>query len=116
MWSRTCSAIELEPMTDKRRSQRKTISRHAKIQFSNGSLPRDCLITDISEGGVRLHVEGVDVPDQFVLLLTDGGGTTRPRDCSVVWRLGLELGAEFMSASRDERASSAPPAMAPAAL
>jgi hypothetical protein len=104
-------------MTDKRRSKRKTISRHAKIQFSGGSLPRDCLITDISEGGVRLHVEGVDVPDQFVLLLTDGGGDTRPRDCSVVWRLGLELGAKFMvGASRDERASSAPPAMAPAAV
>ena len=102
-------------MTDKRRSQRKTISRHAKIQFSNGSLPRDCLITDISEGGVRLHVEGVDVPDQFVLLLTDGSGATRPQDCSVVWRLGLELGAKFMvGASGDERASSAAPAMAPA--
>ena len=103
-------------MTDKRRSKRKTISRHAKIQFSGGSLPRDCLITDISEGGVRLHVEGVDVPDQFVLLLTDGSGT-RPRDCSVVWRLGLELGAKFMVVvGLDERASSAPPAMAPAAV
>jgi PilZ domain len=104
-------------ITDKRRSKRKTISRHAKIQFSNGSLPRDCLITDMSEGGVRLHVEGVDVPDQFVLLLTDGSGTTRPQDCSVVWRLGLELGVKFaVHAGRDSQSSAAMPAAAPAAV
>jgi hypothetical protein len=96
------------PMTDKRRSRRKTISRHGKIQVADGSLPRDCLITDVSEGGVRLHVEGVDVPDHFVLLLSDGDGNAHPRDCRVVWRLGLELGAKFtVAVGRDEKASNA---------
>ena len=102
---------------DKRKSKRKSISRHAKIQFANGSLPRDCLITDFSAGGVRLHVEGVDVPDQFVLLMSDGDGVARPRDCSVVWRLGLELGAKFtVQVGRNEPSPAAMPASAPAAV
>jgi hypothetical protein len=101
-------------MSDQRRSKRKAINRHAKIQFTGASLARDCLITDISEGGVRLHVEGVDVPDRFVLLLSDVDGGARPRDCSVVWRLGLELGAKFaIAAGRDDKASKATPAIAP---
>jgi len=82
-------------LADRRNSKRLTLNRHAKIQVAGGSLPRDCLISNISHGGVRLHVEGVDVPDRFVLLLADGTGSARPRDCSVVWRLGYEVGAEF---------------------
>lgn len=82
----------------KRQSNGHEISRHAKIQLAGGSLPRDCLLTNISEGGVRLHVEGIDVPDHFVLLLSDGSGSAKPRDCSVVWRLGFEVGAEFTDA------------------
>lgn len=81
-------------MKEKRGSKRRAINRHAKIQLAGGSLPRDCLVTDISEGGVRLHVEGVDVPDRFALLLA--GGDARPRDCKVVWRLGYEVGAKFI--------------------
>jgi PilZ domain-containing protein len=105
------------PMTDKRRSRRKTISRHGKIQVADGSLPRDCLVTDFSEGGVRLHVEGFDVPDRFVLLLSDGDGNARPRDCSVVWRLGLELGAKFtVAVGRDDKTSGAAPAVDPTAV
>jgi PilZ domain len=81
---------------DRRNSKRRTLNRHAKIQVAGGALPRDCLISNISDGGVRLHVEGVDLPDRFVLLLADGTGSPRPRDCSVVWRLGYEVGAEFI--------------------
>jgi hypothetical protein len=83
----------------RRQSKGFGISRHAKIQLAGSSLPRDCRLTNISEGGVRLHVEGIDVPDRFVLLLSDDRGSARPRDCSVVWRLGYELGAEFTDSS-----------------
>ena len=85
---------------DRRQFERRAISRLARIQVSGGALPRDCLLTNISDGGVRLHVEGIDVPDRFVLLLSDGSGSARPRDCNVVWRLGFELGAEFINSSR----------------
>ena len=69
-----------------------SLNRVAKIQ-SAGSLPRDCLVTDISDGGARLYAEGIVVPDQFVLLLT--GSQVVRRECRVVWRLGNEIGVEF---------------------
>jgi len=81
---------------DRRQSRRRLISRMAKIQVATGTLPRDCLITDISDGGVRLHVEGFEVPDEFVLLLSGDGVAARERAYRVVWRLGYEIGAEFV--------------------
>lgn len=72
----------------------------AKVQVAAGTLPRDCLITDISEGGVRLHVEGFEVPDDFVLLLSGDGLAVNERAFRVVWRLGYEIGAEAVGAMR----------------
>ena len=72
------------------------VNRVAKIQFGSGTLPRDCLITDISDGGVRLHVEGFDVPDDFVLLLSGDDIGAKERIYRVVWRLGYEIGAKFV--------------------
>jgi hypothetical protein len=81
---------------DRRLSRRRYMNRVAKIQFGSGSLPRDCLITDISDGGVRLHVEGFDVPDEFVLLLASDDAAAKERIYKVVWRLGYEIGAKFI--------------------
>ncbi|HWL03993.1 MAG TPA: PilZ domain-containing protein [Xanthobacteraceae bacterium] len=80
-------------MNDRRRAARHRIDRHAKIHCGAGSLPRDCLVTDISDTGVRLHSETFAVPDSFVLMLS--GAATDRRECRVVWRLGYEVGAEF---------------------
>jgi len=84
---------------ERRRAHRRRINRVAKIQVGNGALPRDCLITDISTSGVRLHVEGFDVPDDFVLILA---GEDLAKECNyhVVWRLGHEIGARFVSLVR----------------
>lgn len=82
--------------TDRRGGNRRVINRLAKIQVGAGALPRDCLITDISDGGVRLHVEGFDVPDDFVLLLSDEAPGAKERSYRVVWRLGPEVGARFV--------------------
>ena len=84
--------------TERRSWQRRTIRRQAKIILV-GSPPRDCLVMNISDSGVRLYVEGVKVPERFVLLLSDGEGHPKPRDCKVAWRLDFELGAEFLDAS-----------------
>ena len=78
-----------EQPKDRRRSERHLVRGPAQLLF--GSLPRDCWISDISDGGVRLHAEGIEVPDDFTLLLN----RTQRRDCRVVWRLGHEIGAEF---------------------
>ena len=64
----------------------------AKIQFGVDSLPRDCTITDISDGGVRITAENLDVPAEFTLILSTG----RPRLCRLAWRIGCEFGAHFI--------------------
>jgi hypothetical protein len=81
-------------LQERRRHTRHTINRVAKIQPAAGLLPRDCLVTDISESGARLYAEGIVVPESFVLVLT--GSQTIRRDCKVVWRLGNEIGVEFV--------------------
>jgi hypothetical protein len=89
---------------ERRRSSRCLIDRVAKIQFGADTLPRDCRITDISTGGVRLHVEGFEVPANFVLFLS-GENLAQKHDyqeCNyeVVWRLDHEIGARFVGLVR----------------
>ena len=75
---------------ERRRTERHAIRGMGKILGGTGSLPRDCWISDISDGGARLHSEA-DVPDEFSLILPGGGR----RECRVVWRLGHEAGVAF---------------------
>jgi hypothetical protein len=81
---------------DRRGAERRQLNRVAKIQFGTGTLPRDCLITDISDSGVRIQVDGFDVPDDFVLLLAGDEVGANERVYRVVWRLGSEIGARFL--------------------
>ncbi len=83
----------------RRRSARHRCFRPAKIQLEGGALPRDCLAIDISNRGVRLNVEGLDVPEEFVLLLSKDG-VVQKSTCKVVWRFGNELGAKFINVIR----------------
>jgi hypothetical protein len=77
---------------DRRKSERQPCRRGAKIQFGNGGLPRDCIVTDISAGGVKIVAEQIDLPPQFTIILSAG----RPRQCRLAWRIGFEFGAEFI--------------------
>ena len=79
---------------NRRQTERHALRGLAKIQLGTGSLLRDCWISDISDGGVRLHAEGMDVPDEFTLVLSGVNGGRR--DCRVAWRLGHEIGAQFV--------------------
>jgi hypothetical protein len=81
-------------LKDRRQSPRQVINRIAKFHAGGGSLPRDCMVTDISENGARLYSEA-DIPERFTLSLL-GDGTSMRRECRVVWRLGGELGVEFI--------------------
>jgi hypothetical protein len=65
----------------------------AKAVIGVGILAHDCVVIDMSDDGVRLHVAGFDVPDEFVLLLT-GDGVVRESKYRVVWRRGHELGGQ----------------------
>jgi hypothetical protein len=79
-------------LVNRRRSERQMCRSLARIQFGTGSLPRDCTITDISAGGVKVIAEYVDVPPEFTIILSEG----RPRQCRLAWRIGCEFGAQFV--------------------
>ena len=83
---------------ERRKLARRVINRVARFSGDDGSLPRSCLITDISDGGARLYSEA-DMPQKFTLQVSSDGGDAR-RDCRVVWRLGCEVGVEFTDVAR----------------
>ena len=62
---------------ERRQHPRYTINRIAKFQADAYSLPRDCMITDMSKQGARLFADGVEVPDQFDLLISGDKGVRR---------------------------------------
>jgi PilZ domain-containing protein len=77
---------------NRRRSERRICRSLAKIQFGTGGLPRDCMVTDISDGGVKIVAEFLEPPPEFTLIFSEG----RPRQCRLAWRIGCEFGAEFI--------------------
>jgi len=79
-------------LANRRSSERSQCRRGAKIQFGTGSLPRDCLITDVSAGGVKIIAEHLEIPSEFTIILSEG----RPRQCRLAWRIGCEFGAQFV--------------------
>jgi len=78
-------------LMNRRRSERRQCKSLAKIQLGTG-LPRDCTITDISEGGVKVIAEYLEIPPEFTIYLSEG----RPRQCRLAWRIGCEFGAQFV--------------------
>jgi PilZ domain len=82
--------------TLRRRSTRRHHYRAAKIQLGGDTPVRDCLVINISKGGVRLNVEGLDVPDEFVLFLSSDE-IVQESMCKVAWRFGDEVGAKFVA-------------------
>jgi len=85
-------------LKERRKTPRRAINRVAQYYTGAGALPRSCYITDMSDTGARLYCEA-GMPDSFILSVFDDGGEMR-RDCRVVWRLGGELGIEFVGRER----------------
>jgi hypothetical protein len=46
----------------------------------------------MSDGGVKVIAEYLDVPPEFTITLPTG----RPRQCRLAWRIGCEFGAQFV--------------------
>jgi hypothetical protein len=80
---------------DRRRSERLACNRLAKIHFQYGRLPRDCMITDVSESGVKVIAEDCDMPAEFTVMFSTG----HSRRCRLQWRNGYEFGAEYIDYS-----------------
>jgi hypothetical protein len=80
-------------LMNRRKTERRLCRSFAKIQFGTGSLPRDCTITDVSDGGVKVIAEYLDVPSEFTIIMSSA---SRPRQCRLAWRIGYEFGAQFI--------------------
>lgn len=80
--------------SNRRKTERFSLRGLAYVRSGAASRPREVRVTDISDGGVRLYAEGVDVPDYFTIYFSSPNSP--PRECRVAWRLGDEVGAEFV--------------------
>ena len=85
-----------QTLEDRRQTPRQGIARVAKIQLGNGGKPLYCIVTDVSDGGVRIHANEFEVPDEFGLLLDDNG-PSQVGTYKVIWRRDGEVGAKLVS-------------------
>jgi PilZ domain len=77
---------------ERRKTERRVVNGPAKFRAAADASAHDCVVMDMSDGGVRMCAETADVPDEFILDLDGEAG----RRCQVVWRLDAEIGAEFV--------------------
>jgi hypothetical protein len=90
---------KLEKLEDLRQSPRYPLERLAKLQPPDGGQPRYCLVTDVSDGGVRLRgFGGSEIPDEFVLTIS-GDGPAKDGSYMVIWRLGSDVGARLIDST-----------------
>ncbi len=84
------------PREERRQTRRHRLGKLATIKLGVGIAPRYCLVTNVSPEGVCLHVNGIDVIDEFVLLF-HGDKIAQDGTYKVVWRSGQGVGAKFIS-------------------
>jgi hypothetical protein len=79
---------------ERRKGPRRKINRVAHFYSEICPPARPCTVKNISEGGARLFSE-TDMPPTFTLSVSGEDVMVR-RECRVIWRLGGELGVEFI--------------------
>jgi hypothetical protein len=84
---------------EERRQSHRRHYRVAKIELEAGIRARGCRLIEISDSGVRLHVKGLHIPDDFVLL-TSGNGIVREDTYKVISRRGHQVSAKFVGILR----------------
>jgi hypothetical protein len=83
---------------ESRKAPRRSLRYPAWIELGQSGV-RECQLSDVSRGGARLSVADPDnVPDEFVLRLSQGGATRRKS--RIVWRSKTEIGIEFLKEPR----------------
>lgn len=82
--------LGIDMLANRRTSERRQCRRLAKIQLGTG-LPRDCTITDLSDGGAKVIAEHLEIPAHFTIIFSTGA-----RQCRLAWRIGCEFGVEFI--------------------
>jgi hypothetical protein len=89
--------MALLDVEEKRHSPRLRLGRLATIKLGAGMPPRCVLVTNVSEDGVRLLLNGIDSIDEFVLLFHGNGGPARDGTYKLAWRKDNDVGAKFVN-------------------
>jgi hypothetical protein len=80
-------------MPERRKFERTKVQKAAKIVTGCSEPLLDCVVLNLSVGGVWLKVANVaDIPDEFALTF-DAARTLRP--CRVAWRSKNTIGVAF---------------------
>ena len=81
-----------------RKKRRRQFHYKATVLVDEKGTRLPCSLTDVSEGGARILLESdCDLPERFVLLLTESGEAWRR--CRVIWRRGKTVGVAFPDAN-----------------
>lgn len=75
----------------RRRAKRHPVEHLATLL--TGTSSRYCVVSELSDGGIRIKTIGYAVPNEFALLLTE---RAIPRRYRVVWRVGSDVGAKLI--------------------
>ena len=76
------------------REHRQRVLKKGVISYSEGHISIECVVRDLSSGGVRLHFPvSTPVPDNFDLSIPMDGLTAQ---CLCRWRKGQVIGATFV--------------------
>ena len=79
---------------DFRKSRRQSLHYPAWIFLGPEQPPHKCMLSDVSNSGAKMIIQGdLEPPPEFILFLSADGKTRR--NCRVVWRNGASLGVEF---------------------
>jgi hypothetical protein len=78
---------------ERRRRPRQRVEYLATMVAGEGAV-RDCLVTEMSDGGVRITAHGYRVPDEFALRSSGNGAAKAYR---VIWRIGHDVGARLIN-------------------
>ncbi len=89
--------MTLLDIDEKRRSHRQRLGRLATMKLGAGMPPRYVLVTNVSDDGVRLLLNGIEAIDEFVLLFHGNGGPARDGTYRLAWRKNNDVGAKFVS-------------------
>ena len=78
---------------ERRRAKRQGVEYLATMVTNGGNPSRYCLVSEMSDGGIRITAIGYKVPDEFGLRLT---GDAIPKRYEVIWRIGHDVGAKLI--------------------
>jgi hypothetical protein len=88
-------ATERQKLRQKREPRRRRLNQSAWITIDGGATNRECLVSDVSQNGAKIILDGAtDIRGKFGLALVPNH--PRRQQCEVVWRRGKILGIRFV--------------------